>query len=256
MVSKDNNTRNFFSSFSLKSLYFPCRLSLPPQPLPLFTPTQQAFSQVDGRLLWEMPGFLSSLIVCSPPYMSAALDANLTPALVRIICTLRSGHYAAAEGVVTAVIDNPIITLMNLVRGADARHATGFWKPAIDAGVVPIFIDLLTFHWRTVKFILWLSHHLLAAAPSGSPGAWAGALPRAIAGLISAGPPKALDAVEMLFSVGLIRKDVLANFHTWGVSSTLQRLTTDESPNMAAAAKGLVFLVDDGPDVSCPAITQ
>lgn len=121
--------------------------------------------------------------------MSAALQANLTPGLVRIIRELRSDREAADEDGWRRAINSPLVCFCQLAEAVDNNDATGFWRPAVDAGMVPVLIDMLNEPYLAVKWVMRLAARLLLAAPIGGVEVWAGGLPRAVAGLISTRPP-------------------------------------------------------------------
>jgi hypothetical protein len=186
-----------------------------------------------------------------------AVEANLTPGLVRVMRKLRPGHPSAARqrpdhfGIPLVAI--PLMCLAQIAEKGNVGDKTAFWKPAVDAGMVRVITDLLHAldNASTIANILRLSEGVLLACPPGGVDDWAGGLPRAIAGLLTARPPVALGAaVHTLFDVGVLRPDLLAGFPTWGAHESVQQLTGDSHFRTAAAAKGLLFIVDHGLDVS------
>lgn len=150
------------------------------------------------------------------------------------------------------IITPPLTFLVQLAEAVERPEATAFWKPAFDAGIVSLLTDLLTEPLPTINLVLRISAHFLVAAPRGGVDLWAGGLPRAIAGLILARPPVVPGAaIVTLLDIGLVRGEVIRDFHRWGVTAEVQRLMIEQSnPNLMVAAARLWFVVQQEPTVS------
>jgi hypothetical protein len=73
---------------------------------------------------------------------------------------------------------------------------------------------------------------------------------RATAALLTAEAHVATTcALEGLFGIGVVRRDLITDFATWGMDDTMERLTKHSDTYMAAAARRLLFLVNDGLEV-------
>jgi hypothetical protein len=213
--------------------------------------------QAEGRALLLLPKLLRCLFLRFPASIPYAVNQNLTPGLVRILRELRPGRHSSAEGSneVLSALDDSLTCLRNLYEEyaeRDMATAWEFWRPAINAGLLPVIMDLLTMgHKPLVLSLLRLSGILLMPLPNRAAEPWARGLLRAVAGLISARPPVAPEAaMELLLSVGIIRRDFMMDFHTWGIYDGLQRFAAHTNPRTAAVARALLFLVNSGSDVS------
>jgi hypothetical protein len=137
----------------------------------------------------------------------------------------------------------------------DSTHRKEFWSSAVNAGIVPVLIDLLTAgHEQTVSKTLELSGMLLTSAPEGEVTRWGVGLVHACTRLLSADRPVAVRvAAEMLHIVGETHHALIADCHTWGIDLSLQRLTMHSDPGTACAAhqlKNLLSCVKPKPNVS------
>jgi hypothetical protein len=202
-----------------------------------------AFSwQAEQPLLFQLPNLLFALFDQCPACIPAALGGNLTPGLVRMLRNLRPGSPAVTQDPVDCglVLGSTLFCFLSLMASSPA-----FWRPAIDAGVVPVLIAMLRIpHESTLVSLLHLSSSLLLAAPKGSVEGWAPGLLQAIAGLVNATPPVAPGvAAATLLNLGLVRRDMLLDFHTWGLVESLQQLKMHGNSYVAAAAKGLLSVV-------------
>jgi hypothetical protein len=167
---------------------------------------------------------------------------------------LRPGHQEVTEETsgIGMALNFPLMCLSHITDASEenSKDPAVFWKPAIDAGIVPVIVDLLALPDRkTILSLLRLSGTVLLAGPRGEGQRWAGQLPRAIAGLIIGKPPVAVhEAVAMLFNIAL-RRDLALDLRAWGVYETVRRLESDSNPDTARGAKGLLFMVDHGLNV-------
>jgi hypothetical protein len=170
---------------------------------------------------------------------------------------MRPGHQRVTEDTrdIGMALNFPLMCLSQITDASEAssEDPATFWKPAIDAGIVPVIVDLLALPDRkTILSLLRLSGSVLLAGPRGEGQRWAGELPRAIAGLVNAKPPVAVhEAVAMLFNIAL-RRDLVLDLRAWGVHEAVRRLESDRDPETARGAKGLLFMVSQRLDVRPP----
>jgi hypothetical protein len=214
--------------------------------------------QAEMPTLVHLPRVFNQLLASCPAFKRAALKGNPVPSLIRVMHELSPGRQATAEDPleVNAAIDYCHSCLHQL--GADLRvkdDADGlkaFWISVIDAGIVPVIADFLASAQEPVVMsFLRLSNMLVVAAPRGGGAEWPTQLLRAVAGVMSARMLVApAAAAELLMNVGMMRRDLLADFHTWGVTESARRLTRRSDPNTASAAKALLFIVNQRADVS------
>lgn len=210
-------------------------------------------------MVLDIPKLLHALLCRCPAYIPVALDGNPTPGLVRILYLLRTYTTGGLFG--EGISDNlPLMVLINclerLMDACSPDNLTGFLRPAVDAGIIPVLSELLMVGQEpTTLQLLQVSRRVLLAAPpaeSGGAQQWAGGLPPAIAKLLTVvGHPGVVSAAaETLFNVGKMRPDLLTGFQMWGVGEYLQRQKLDRDPCTAAAANGLQSIVDHMVDVS------
>jgi hypothetical protein len=204
-------------------------------------------------VLLQIPKLLTGLLSTCPTFIPPPHHASLTPGLVRVLHTFRpDGEVLEETAAYASTVTYPLFCLSRLMDVSDQENPTVFWKPAIEAGVVPVFADLLaTGHLSTIMSVLLLAMPLLNATPSQGVQQWAGGLPRAMAGLMSGGPPTFRGtAVEVLVNMGMARPDLIADIHTWGLDATLRRLNMDPVERTAAAAEKLLLMIGQIANVS------
>lgn len=204
-----------------------------------------------------------------PCAIPPALAETLTTALVRALrkfLTTPPGF----KGCCICALESPLLCLRECLR-VDKGNTIGLGKRAINAGIVTVFIDLLTRdHEWTIVLAVETSELLLVRAPKGEIGLWGVELLRAIAQLLGAtsrfarlrnklmehhGPlaqtaPHA--AAVMLYNVGSVHPELFRESHTWGFEKGVRRLTKHNDPDTAAAAWKLkdLFFPQKVPDVS------
>jgi hypothetical protein len=205
--------------------------------------------------------FIRSVHGLVPSFIPAAIRPKFGAYLVRVLRNARMDGNASPEslGLLCQVLGVALSCLVDFMR-FDIKNSNELWKPAVDAGIIAVLLDLLTLgHEQTVSSSLELSGMLLMSAPRGEAEQWGVGLVQTTAQLLSAKPPVALrDAARMLHSIGMARPTLIANFHTWGINDSLQHLTTHSDPDTAAAAGQLKKLLSDakpGADVS-PALAH
>jgi hypothetical protein len=131
----------------------------------------------------------------------------------------------------------------------ETAPSTGLWKAAFDAGLVPVLCNMLRRgDEATVDSALTLATRLMRVTPpglQGLEGRWASELPRAVAGLITAKPevPPAA-AIKALLNICSTHRDVLMDSHQRGLWDTLKLFSTHSDPEIAAAAKELLSVVN------------
>ncbi len=205
--------------------------------------------QAEGHALGLTIDLLKAVLCCSPSGVTAAIDANVTPGLVRALRELRPPPQPTGETAPAMCSDlEAAMTCLSKVMHSEVDHPTGLWKAAFDSGLVPILCNMLRLDDESmVDRSLTLSACLLRITPPGRNGLearWAKELLRTIMELVvakaEAAPPA---AVQTLVSTALIHKDMLKDIHTWGIEDSLKVLTTHSYSPVAAGAERLLSLV-------------
>ncbi len=214
------------------------------------------FMQADWHGIKGILLLLTVFLEQIPSFTPAAIKANFSRHFVRILRNARLYGKSSPESLASMckVVGIALSCLMGLMR-YDVKNAKEMWKPAVDAGIVPVLLDLLTLrHGQTLGSTLELSGMLLMSAPRGEAEQWGVELVRATAGLLNAARPVALhDAAKVLHTVGKKHPALIADCHTWGIEVSLQQLTLHSNSDTAAAARQLKKLLSDvkqQPDVS------
>jgi hypothetical protein len=199
---------------------------------------------------------LNRLLHLLPCFIPAAINGNVIPGLVHVLRGTRMDNGSGQEGpVLTPRVPKDALICIHHVMLYDMDHGKGLWKTAVDAGIVPVLVHLLTPpDESTIDSTLAVSEMVLMSAPQGETGGWGLALLRACARLLCASPQVAgHNVVEMLHNVGTAHPALLMGWQTWGIDDGLQQLTMHRDPGTAAAALGLQMLLPScikGPDVS------
>jgi hypothetical protein len=204
--------------------------------------------------LYLAPKLLYALFECSPRFVAAAQRMDVTQLL---ICLLR--QLAPPRGLPIAEhhpglllgLEAPLQSLRALL-AHDLDTALSGFKPVIDAGLVPVLMDLLRLrHEPSAAQALHLAETLLLATPHGNPPRWSWGLMGAVAGLLSAEPPvEPGRAAEVLFHVGMERRQLIVDYQPWGIDASVRRLARSPDAETAAAAKKLLYVVNEGKYVS------
>jgi hypothetical protein len=197
----------------------------------------------------DTPRLLGELPAASPDCIPAAIEGRLTAGILRVLPRV---HPQAPPENSAA---RPIFQFPPMPVSALLTQDVGFVKIcelATSLGMVPAIVDLLKLgKAQNVVGLLVVSSHVVLAAQNGQAAALAGDLPRAIAGLITATPPVAPGfAADALFGLGFMRRELIKDVHAWKLGDSLQRLAKHSDPCTAAAARRLLFLVNEGLTVS------
>ncbi len=125
-------------------------------------------------------------------------------------------------------------------------------KIAVVGGIISAVIELLKVgDEQTVVDLLTVSAHVVVSAPPDQVTATARGLLPTIAALLTASPPVAPGcAADALFGLGFMRRALVKDFHTWGLGESVQQLVKHDDPYTAAAGKRLLFLINEGLEVS------
>ncbi len=188
------------------------------------------------------------------------LKANLAPDLVRALRELRPPRYksGASPARNCAPLDPPLTCLLLLFRaniGNPGQEIDGnSMQPMINAGIIPVFIDLLKLgHEPTTVKIVELSGLLLLPAYPGQIVPGGVGLLRALAQLLDAVPPvTSRVAAVTLYNVGAAHPELTVDCRTWGIEDTVQQLTlhADRATAVAASRVNKLLFDHDGADVS------
>jgi hypothetical protein len=184
---------------------------------------------------------LKQLLDASPLFIPAAIMANLTPSLISFARKLgvRSVRARPQGSNNLLKLNLPLVMLDHLLT-YDIENNREIWRSAVDAGVVPFFIDLLDLrHEPTIGQVLRLSGLLFLPVPAEEIGSRADGLSRAIARLLTANLPVAPAAAKMLSHIAMVHPKLVRDWHTWGIEDTVQRLTTHSDLATAGAALDL-----------------
>jgi hypothetical protein len=207
--------------------------------------------QAEGEALRTAIKLLGRVIYCSPPYsVTAAIDANIIPGLVRALRELRPPPQPSGETPPVLCSDlQAAMTCLSQVMHHEIDHPTGLWKAAFDAGLVPVLCNMLRLGDQAMRSnLLTLSNNLMLITPAdlqGLEGRWAKELPRTLAGLIASNPHAApAAAVKTLLNMCLVHKEVLLESHKWYLGDSLKQLSTHGNSETAAVAKQLLSLVE------------
>jgi hypothetical protein len=198
--------------------------------------------QANGRDVCEIFRLLSSLLQSCRCYIPAAIEANVIPHTVRLLRSLCRGSLLDSPSANRAALSRALKCLL-LFRVYDMRTPTESWKPAIDVQIVSALGDVLALgdDPTTVRVLGPLGRVLLEDKQANAVR-WAPGLARAIAQLLTAHghPPVALcEAATILYDVARTRPQLTVDWHTWGIGASVQRLSVDEDPAVAAAADQL-----------------
>jgi hypothetical protein len=153
---------------------------------------------------------------------------------------------------VTQLSQPPLDCRSYLLRDKLYGSMTSIHSLATHVGMIPAVINSLKLgDEQRVINVLMASAQLVVWAARDQVTDTAGRLLPAIAGLITASPPVAPGlAADALFGLGFMRRELIKDYHKWGMGTGLQRLTEHSDPYTAAAGKRLLFLVTQGLDVS------
>jgi hypothetical protein len=212
--------------------------------------------QADWPILARVAALLSTLLSWTPRFIPAAIRGNVSSGLVRVLRKAHTDGKPSAQHLgASCQAVHYTLSCLTEIMVYDSTHRKVFWRPAVNAGIVPVLIDLLTHrHEQTVSKTLELSGMLLTSAPEGEVGQWGLGLVHATTRVLSADRPVAVrNAAEMLHKVGSAHPCLIADCHTWRIDDSLQQLTTHSDPGTAAAAlhlKKLLSSVKPEPDVS------
>jgi hypothetical protein len=188
----------------------------------------------------QLPMVLSHVLEASPRFIRAAIEANIAPNLVRILrkTTKARGSTRNRTAEIPKGHEAPVSCLKQMLK-YDMENARTLWKPAVDAGIVPLFIDLLTLgHEPMTIEVTSAAGFLLTPVPQGEAALWDGGLLRALAGLLTADSPIVLaGALDVLFNVGWVHPELIVDCRTWGIEHSVQRLAVHADPTVAGIAK-------------------
>ncbi len=201
-----------------------------------------------------MPRLLGALPTCCPEVIPAAIGGNLTPGLLAILEEVFPHTHAAPDslGNVPTLSQPPLDCRGYLLKDRLHDAMTSIHSLATHVGMIPAVMDLLKVEdEQRVVNLLTVSAQVVVWAARDQVTDTAGGLLPAIAELIKASPPVVPGlAADALFGLGFMRRELVKDFHTWGMGTTLQQLTEHSDPYTAAAGKRLLFLVTEGLDVS------
>jgi hypothetical protein len=152
---------------------------------------------------------------------------------------------------VKVVLHAALSCLMDLLV-LDMDNTVGPRKAAVEAGIVPVFVDLLARRDEaTICLVLRLVFPLLIPADPGEVGQWGDGLLRAVSQLLIGSPPaESVRAADTLFQVGAMHRALIRDYRSWGIDATVRRLKRNSDPEVANTARQLLFLVNEGLHVS------
>jgi hypothetical protein len=190
---------------------------------------------------------MSTLFQSCPCFRPAAAKSNLIPHVLRLLRNLHAGSILEDPDENRAALHFPLLCLFVFML-YDKRDTRELWKPSIDAEIVSVVCDLLALGDEpTVMKVLKASGRALVSGQPAKALRWAPGLTRAIAQLLTAGPPVAVrEAAEILLHVARTRPHLIEDCHTWGIEASVQRLSMDNDPAVAAAADQLWKLLFSG----------
>jgi hypothetical protein len=126
------------------------------------------------------------------------------------------------------------------------------WEPLLDAGILPLLCDSvkLVKSDEVMGSLCNMATFLLLAIPREGAREYLGRLPRAIAGVIKARPPMLPGrAAELRYEMAWLSEELLADYQSWGICSSLKRLTRGKDPQTVSAAEQLMLIMDKGTQV-------
>jgi hypothetical protein len=212
-------------------------------------------SQDQGPELFRISAVLSPLLDASSQSIPAAIEANVVPGLVRVLKEVQRRRQSGDPLEDTlAALAKPIDCLKDLLQHDMAKAGT-LWKTAVDAGIVPITIDLLTLDDEQTSIgLVLVSGFILMVLPRGEAQSWEGGLLRAVAKLLTSTSPMVLQVTaDVVFNVAFMHPELIVDCRTWGIEDAVQRLTMHIDPGIAAPANrvnNLFFHVDRVPEVT------
>jgi hypothetical protein len=168
--------------------------------------------QAEFPKLFGILFFLKKVLFHSTDYRRAAIKGNLIPGLVRALREYGPRPNTSVESVCTG-LETPISCLTSMMWEDPMKEC---WKPAIDAGLVPLLVDYLALpHAVTVSQLLHLVIRLLVATPQGVDWRWACGLPDALVQLMKApvlSPAVASQAMSALVHMCQMHRQLLAEY--------------------------------------------
>jgi hypothetical protein len=202
--------------------------------------SQLSLLQAGNEEMLQLPVLLDAVLAVHPESIATAAKADVAPGLFRV---LRNLPRPSSE----RVIRTPFKCLRSLCK-YDMTHDMVLPKLAHEAGMIPVFSELLKLgDEEALAELLSVAGSVLLTLPYGQSGMAEAAFMHDIAAFLTAEPLFApMHALEGLFAIGIVRRDLIMDFATWGVADSVQRLTKHRDTPTAVAAKRLLFLVSDG----------
>ncbi len=196
---------------------------------------------------------LNALLLHSPDPIPTAIKANVTPGILRVLreLLLRPESVAQVKGDMGSKLSCAVSCLCNIMwTRTDDKGAA--WEALIEADVVPLLCDLVTFGdeklmdnlGRLISCLVMITYPGLAMV-------YVGELPRALGGLLKRKPPIAPNvAADTLFFMALKREELLMDIHPLGLGPSLKRLTRHKDPHTVSAAEQLLLIITKGKQVT------
>jgi hypothetical protein len=203
--------------------------------------------QGEDEVSLQLPLLLMAFLERGPEFIPAAAKGNITPGLFRAQRRLCSFIGKPCDKMVIRA-PSKCLRLLFMYHLRDDR---GLPEHANEAGLIPILGELLKMGDELARVdVLALADIILLTPPFGHTASVAPGFMRAIAGLITAKRPVALTyALDELFALGVVRRELIMDFNTWDVAGVVERLAQNSDADIAHAAQRVLFLVNDGREV-------
>jgi hypothetical protein len=186
---------------------------------------------------------MNTLLDRCPCFIPAAISADIAPRLVRVLSKLRARPSMVAASPLSfgEALLFPVACLNELTQ-YDRRHMMDLWRPLIDAGILPILIDLNALgNAKAAEHLLLLSATVLLTAPSSEVGQLGANLLGEIARLASEGSPAVtrIPAAQFLYEIGMEHPQLILGCRTWKIEETVEQLMRHPNPDVAEKAQAL-----------------